>query len=62
MPKIIVFASFYPKRNENDKEFIKLISSSIMKMQFELEDKPLKERDKIIINNLQDMEERGNFD
>jgi nitrite reductase/ring-hydroxylating ferredoxin subunit len=51
-----------PKRNENDKEFIKLISSSIMKMQFEVEDKPLKERDKIIINNLQDMEERGNFD
>ncbi len=51
-----------PKRNKNDKKFVKLICSSIMKMQFELEDMPLKERDNSIINNLQEMEERGNFD
>ena len=51
-----------PKRNKNDKEFVKLICSSIMKMQFELENMPLKERDKKIINNLKKMEERGNFD
>ena len=51
-----------PKRNKNDREFIKSICSSIMKMQFELEDMPLKERDNKIINKLQEMEERGNFD
>ena len=26
-----------PKRNKNDKEFIKMICSSVMKMQFDLE-------------------------
>jgi phenylpropionate dioxygenase-like ring-hydroxylating dioxygenase large terminal subunit len=51
-----------PKRNENDKEFIKLICSSVMKMQFDLEDMPLKERDNNIINNLHEMEKSGNFD
>ena len=51
-----------PKRNKNDKEFIKSISSSVMKMQFDLEDMPLKERDSCISNNLREMEERGNFD
>jgi nitrite reductase/ring-hydroxylating ferredoxin subunit len=29
-----------PKRNKNDKEFVKLICSSVMKMQFDLEDIP----------------------
>ena len=33
-----------------------------MKMQFDLEDMPLKERDNSIINNLYKMEEKGNFD
>ena len=51
-----------PKRNKNDREFVKLICSSVMEMQFDLEDKPLKERDNSIINNLQEMEERGSFD
>ena len=51
-----------PKRNENDKEFIKLICSSVMKMQFDLEDMPLKERDNNIMNNLHEMEKSGNFD
>jgi nitrite reductase/ring-hydroxylating ferredoxin subunit len=51
-----------PKRNKNDKEFVKLICSSVMKMQFDVEDMPLKERDNNIINNLHKMEERGNFD
>ena len=32
-----------------------------MNMQFNLEEMPLKERDSIIIKNLQQMEERGNF-
>jgi len=51
-----------PKRNKNDKEFVKSICSSVMKMQFDLENMPLKERDSAIINNLHKMEERGNFD
>ena len=51
-----------PKRNKNDKEFVKSICSSVMKMQFDLENMALKERDSTIINNLHKMEERGNFD
>ena len=51
-----------PKRNKNDKEFIKSICSAIMKLQFNSEDLPLKERDSKIISNLQEMEERGNFE
>ena len=51
-----------PKRNKDDREFVKKICSSVMKMQFELEDMPLKERDKNIISNLHKMEAIGNFD
>ena len=51
-----------PKRNKNDKEFVKLICSSVMKMQFDLEDISLKERDNSIIKNLHKMEKSGNFD
>ena len=51
-----------PKRNKNDRGFVKQICSSVMKMQFELEDMPLKERDANIISNLNKMEERGSFD
>ena len=51
-----------PKRNKYDKEFIKSICLSVMKMQFDLEDMPLKERDSNIINNLYKMEKSGNFD
>ena len=51
-----------PKRNNNDTEFVKLICSSVMKMQFDLEDMPLKKRDNDIIKNLHQMEKSGNFD
>ena len=51
-----------PKRNKDDKEFVKLICSSVMKMQFDLENMPLKERDINIMKNLYEMEERGNFE
>jgi hypothetical protein len=51
-----------PKRNKNDRKFVKQICSSVMKMQFELEDMPIKERDANIISNLNKMEERGSFD
>ena len=51
-----------PKRNEKDKELVKSICSLVMKMQFDLEDMPLKERDINIMKNLREMEERGNFE
>ena len=51
-----------PKRNVDDKKFIKSVCASVMKMQFELEDMPLKERDDYIINNLSKMEKSGDFD
>ena len=51
-----------PKRNEDDKKFVKLICSSVMKMQFDLEDIPIKDRDKQIINSLHQMEKSGDFD
>ena len=51
-----------PKRNKNDKDFIRLICSSVMKMQFDLENMPLNERDNNIISNLHEMEKKGNFD
>ena len=38
------------------------ICLSVMNMQFELENMPLKDRDNNIIKNLHNMEERGNFD
>jgi hypothetical protein len=51
-----------PKRNKDDKKFIKSIATSVMKMQFDLEDMPLKDRDSNIIKNLSEMEKSGNFD
>jgi hypothetical protein len=51
-----------PKKKNNDKEYVKSICSSVMNMQFDLEDMPLKERDNNIIKNLRQMETRGSFD
>jgi len=51
-----------PKRNIDDRKFIKSIGSAVMKMQFDLEDMPLKKRDSHIIKNLSEMEKSGNFD
>ena len=50
-----------PKKNNNDKEFVKSICLSVMNMQFDLEDMPLKERDNNIIKKLHKMEKEGNF-
>ena len=41
-----------PKRNNNDREYVKSICSSVMNMQFNLEEMPLKERDNSIIKNI----------
>jgi len=51
-----------PKKSNNDKEYVRSICLSVMNMQFDLEDMPLKERDNNIIKNLHKMEERGSFD
>ena len=51
-----------PRKNNNDKEYVKSICSSVMNMQFDLEDMPLKDRDNNIIKNLKEMEARGSFD
>ena len=50
-----------PKRNKNDRSFIKSIGSAVMKMQFSFEKMSIKERDKNIINNLSEMEKNGLF-
>ena len=50
-----------PKRNIDDRNFIKSIGSAVIKMQFNFENMPLKERDKNIINNLSEMEKSGSF-
>ena len=50
-----------PKRNIDDRKFIKSIGSAVIKMQFNLENLSLKERDESIINNLSEMEKSGSF-
>jgi len=50
-----------PKRNVDDRKFIKSIGSAVMKMQFDLENMPLKDRDSQIINKLSEMEKSGKF-
>ena len=51
-----------PRKNNNDKEYVKSICSTVINMQFDLEDMSLKERDDNIIKKLQEMEARGSFD
>ena len=51
-----------PKRNIDDRKFIRSITSAVMKMQFETEDMSIEERDDHIILNLSKMEKSGNFD
>ena len=50
-----------PKRNIDDRKFIKSIGSVVLKLQFESEKMPIKERDTFIINQLSDMEKKGAF-
>ena len=50
-----------PKRNIDDRKFIKSIGSAVMKLQFDAEKIPIKDRDNHIINKLSKMEERGTF-
>ena len=50
-----------PKRNIDDRKFIKSIGSAVMKMQFGAEKMPIKDRDNHIINKLTNMEKNGAF-
>ena len=50
-----------PKRNIDDRKFIKSIGSAVMKMQFDAEKMPIKDRDNHIINKLFNMEKNGTF-
>ena len=48
-----------PKRNISDRKFIKSIGSAVMKLQFDAEKMPIKDRDMSIINQLKVMEKSG---
>ena len=50
-----------PKRNIDDRKFLKQIGAKIMQLQFDSEEMPLKLRDKSIIDELQKVEESGVF-
>ena len=50
-----------PKRNIDDRKFIKSIGSAVMKMQFDAEKMSIKDRDNYIINKLSNMEKSGTF-
>ena len=45
-----------PRRNDNDRKFIKSIGSAVMKLQFDAEKMELGERDNHIINKLVEIE------
>jgi hypothetical protein len=48
-----------PKRNIDDRKFIKSIGSAVMKLQFDAEKMSIKDRDRSIINQLKDIEKSG---
>ena len=48
-----------PKRNINDRKFIKSIGSNVMKLQFNAEKMSIKDRDNHIIKKLAEMEKSG---
>jgi hypothetical protein len=50
-----------PKRNIDDRKFIKSIGSVVMKLQFDSEKMSIKDRDSFIINELSNMEKNGTF-
>ena len=50
-----------PKKNIDDRKFIKSIGSVVMKLQFDSEKMPIKDRDSFIINELSNMEKNGTF-
>ncbi len=49
---------YIPKKNEDDRKFIRLIGSEVLNMQFSAEKMSLKERDQYIISKLEEMEKQ----
>jgi len=50
-----------PKRNVDDRKFLKSVGAAVMKLQFDSEKMPTKDRDSFIIKELSDMEKKGAF-
>jgi len=50
-----------PKRNIDDRKFIKSIGSAVLKLQFNSEKMPIRDRDNYIIDQLSKMEKNGAF-
>ena len=50
-----------PKRNIDDRSFIKSIGAAVMQLQFDAEKMPLKKRDDHVISKLANIEEKGAF-
>ena len=50
-----------PKRNIDDRKFIKSIGSNVMKLQFDAEKMSIKDRDNHIIGKLSEVEKSGAF-
>jgi hypothetical protein len=50
-----------PKRNVDDRKFIKSVGAAVLKLQFDSEKMPNKDRDSFIIKELSNMEKNGAF-
>jgi hypothetical protein len=50
-----------PKRNIDDRKFIKSVGSAVMKLQFDAEKMSIGDRDNYIIDQLSKMEKNGAF-
>ena len=50
-----------PKRNIDDRKFIKSIGSTILNLQFDAEKMSIKDRDNHIIKKLSEIEKSGTF-
>jgi len=50
-----------PKRNIDDRKFIRSIGSAVMKLQFDAEKMSIKDRDDHVISKLINIEEKGVF-
>ena len=49
---------YMPQKNTSDREFLRSVGSSVLKMQFEAEKMPLEKRDQFIFDKLEEMEKK----
>ena len=50
-----------PKRNIDDRKFIRSVGSAVMKLQFDAEKMSVQDRDNHVISKLSNIEEKGAF-